>query len=181
MTTTTPTAAERAAAARAEANRFQAEADRIDAAGRAAADQARLDHYRRAATDLARDYREHRDRLKDKLDQLAAADKLDLNQLFTAFVALCDDDARCGALNTHGSMLNTLEPEPRNFRGVQPMPRGAQVAELYGGLTFAGFVDQVTARRREAIRRHHIHQLSAQAHTEITAAEQQARDTAAAG
>ena len=39
MPTTTPTLAERAAAAQAEANQLRAEADRIDAAGRAAADE----------------------------------------------------------------------------------------------------------------------------------------------
>jgi hypothetical protein len=180
MTTTTPTLAEQAAAAQAEANRLRAEADRIDAAGRAAADQAMLEHYRNAATERAREYHEHRDGLKTKLDELAMADKLDLDKLFAAFIALRDDDARCGALNTHSSMLNTLEPPERNHIGVQPMPRGAQVAELYKGLSFAGFVDQLVARRADAIRARHVEELRAQAHTQVQAAEQAAR-TAAGG
>jgi hypothetical protein len=181
MSTTTPTLAEQAAAAQAEANRLRAESDRIDAAGQVAANQATLDHYRHAATELARDYRDHRDGLKTKLDQLAAADKLDLNALFAAFVELADDDARCGALNTHASMLNTLEPPERNHIGVQQMPRGAHVAELYKGLTFAGFVDQVITRRGDAIRGRHTDELRVVAHKEVSAAEQAARTAAAGG
>jgi hypothetical protein len=180
MSTTTPSLAQQAAAAEAEAARLRAEADRIDAAGQAAANQARLDHYRNAATELAGDYRERRDALKTKLDELALADKLDLNALFAAFVQLRDEDSRCGALNTHASMLNTLEPPERNHIGVQQMPRGAQVAELYKGLSFAGFVDQVIARRADAIRGRHIDQLRGEAHKQVQAAEQAAR-TAAGG
>jgi hypothetical protein len=175
------TVAAELAAARAETQRLQQLQDRIDAAGRAAADQTRLAHVQRVATEVARDYRDHRDGLKTKLDQLAAADRLDLDKLFVAFVELRDDDARCGALNLHSSMLNSLEPPERNHIGVQPMPRGAQVAELYKGMSFAGFIDQIVARRADAIRAQHTEQLRAQAHSDVQAAEQSARTAAAGG
>jgi hypothetical protein len=181
MATTETTLPERLAAARAENARLQDLSDRIEAAFRAARDEASLQYYRHAATELAREYREHRDALKTKLDELATADKLDLNQLFAAFVKLSDADSRAGGLAVHASMLQTLEPEPRNHIGVQPMPRGAQVAELYKGMSFGVFLDQLIGRRRDAIRAQHRAELETLAHKEISAAEQSARAAAADG
>jgi hypothetical protein len=180
MTSTTPTLNDQLAAARAETARLQQLQDKIDAAGAEASNAAMLQHYRHAATERAREYRERRDALKIKLDKLAVADKLNLDDLFTAYVALRDDDARCGALNIFASMVNSLEPQQPNAFGVHPMPRGAHVAELYGGWTFTSFLDQVIARRADAIRAHHGETLRAEAHKEVSAAEQQARDAAAA-
>jgi hypothetical protein len=168
------------AAARADFQRLQALQDRIDVAGAEARSTATLVHYRHAATERAREYREHRDELKNKLDRIAMADKLDLNALFTAYVEVRDADARAGALNVHSSMLNTLEPPERNHIGVQPMPHGAQVAELYKGLAFTAFLDHILAQRADRIRAQHRAELEAHAHKEIRAAEQAARDHAAA-
>ena len=90
--TTTPTLDEQLAAARAETARLQELQDRIDAAGAEARSVAMLAHYRHAATERAGEYRQRRDMLKDKLDKLAMADKLDLNALFAVYVELRDDD-----------------------------------------------------------------------------------------
>lgn len=178
--TTTPTLNEQLSAARAETARLQELQDRIDAAGAEARNTTMLAHYRHAATERAREYRDHRDELKNKLDRIAMADKLDLNQLFTAFVELRDADARAGALNVHSSMLNTLEPQERNHIGVQPMPRGAQVAELYKGLAFTAFIGHILAQRADRIRAQHRVELEAAAHREVRGAEQRAREAAAA-
>jgi hypothetical protein len=118
MTTKTPTLDEQFAAAQAEANRLRAEKDRIDGAGIAARDEARLARYKNDATVRAGGYRENRDALHTKLTELAAAENLDLNALFTAYVEMRDADSKAGALNTHASMLNSLEPEPRNAFGA---------------------------------------------------------------
>jgi hypothetical protein len=62
------------------------------------------------------------------------------------------------------------------------MPRSpAQVAELYGGMSFGIWVDQVIARRTAAIRARHVEELRADAHAEVQAAEQAARTAAGGG
>ncbi|MGO8937372.1 MAG: hypothetical protein ACLQLO_09645 [Mycobacterium sp.] len=184
MPTTTPTLAERAAAAQAEANQLRAEADRIDAAGRAAADEARLTHYRRAATEVAGEYRGRRDDLMNKVNQVAMADQIDLNLLFKSWVEMRDCDAQAGALNVHSSMLDSLDPPQKQWNGAHPMPAArAAVNELYtprNGWTFTSFVDRVLAQRADRIRAQHRAELEAQAHDEIQAAEQSARTAAAA-
>jgi hypothetical protein len=185
MTITTPTLAEQAAAAQAEANRLRAEADRVDAAGRDAANQAALTYHQHIATDRAYEYRGLRDELKNRLDELAVSDDLDLNSLFKAWVDMRDTDAEAGALNQHSSMLDALQPpQPDPRTGAYAMPAGrAAVDELYGsknGWQFGAFVDLVLAQRADRIRAQHIAELRAEAHAEIQAAEQTAR-TAAAG
>jgi hypothetical protein len=183
MVTTTPTLAEQAAAAQAEANRLRAEADRIDAAGNQARSEAALQRYRLDATEFAYEYRQHRDTLHTKLTEMAAADDLELNGLFKAWVEMRDADAKAGALNQHSSMLDTLQPPQRQWNGAHPMPGRAAVDELYtprNGWTFASFVDRVLAQRADRQRAKHVEELRAEAHKEVSAAEQQARDAAAA-
>jgi hypothetical protein len=181
-----PTLAERAAVAQAEANTLRAEAERVDAAGRDAANQAALSHHQHIATDRAYEYRGRRDELKNRLDELAVSDDLDLGEMFKAWVAMRDTDAEAGALNQHSSMLDTLQPpQPDPRTGAYAMPAGrAAVDELYSGRngwTFTSFVDRVLAQRAERVRAQHVEQLRAEAHKEVSAAEQQARDAAAAG
>lgn len=184
MATTTPTLAEELTAARAETARLQQLQDKIDKAGAEARNEAMLAHYMHAATERAREHRERRDQLKNRVDELATADKLDLNVLFKAWLEMRDFDAKAGALNQHSSMLDTLQPPQRQWNGAHPMPGRAAVDELYtsrNGWTFTSFVDRVLAQRADRIRAHHVEELRAQSHKEVSAAEQQARDAAAAG
>jgi hypothetical protein len=187
MTTkATPTLHDQAAAAQAEANRLRAEAERVDAAGRDAANQATLAHYQHAAGERAREYRERRDALHAKIIELAAADELDENVLLKGWIDMRDQDARCGALNVHSSMLDSLDPPQPNPRtGAYAMPAGrAACDELYtprNGWTFTSFVDRVLAQRADRIRAQHLEHLRAEAHAESQAAEQAARTAAAGG
>jgi hypothetical protein len=183
LKTPSPTIAEQAAAAQAEANRLRAEAERIDAAGAQARIEAAIQHYHHAATDVAYEYRQQRDTLQTKLTEMAVAED-GLNALFKAWVEMRDADAKAGALNVHCSMLDTLQPPQRQWNGAYPMPSRAAVDELYtprNGWTFSAFVDRVLAQRADRIRAHHVEELRAQSHKEVSAAEQQARDAAAAG
>jgi hypothetical protein len=92
-------------------------------------------------------------------------------------VELCE---YAGAMAVVASAIN--KHKPANERGVFPMPsHAAAVDEKYRGVSFAAFVDQVVARRADAIRGREIERLRAEATAAGDAAEQAARSAAAGG
>jgi hypothetical protein len=180
---TTNTIDDQLATARADFQRPQAFQDRINTAGNEARSTAKRQHYRAAATERSADYRQHRDELKNKLDEIAMSDQLDIDAQFAAWVALRDPDAKAGAINVHSSMLDSLEGPRKNHIGAYEMPRGAAVNELYtpaNGWTFTAFVDRVLALRADRIRAEHQAELQAEAAAEIAAGVDKARAAAAA-
>src|SRR5271165_7670051 len=118
------------AEAKARTQRLQEQADAIDNAVNDAYERTELSHYRRQATAGATEYRNERDQLKAELDAAMVADPLDHAALFEAYIALKDADARAGAMASHASRLNHLDPMPLNAIGAY-QTRPVLVSEMH--------------------------------------------------
>ena len=138
-----------------------------------------LQHYREAATSRAHACRDRRDEAKNRLDQLAAADTIDLNELFTAFLEFKSLDAAAGALETHATRINTIDPLGRNTLGVD-RSHVIGCRALYERLTWTDWLNGVVAERTRRARTRHAAELEDEAHTKIRNAGDQARAKAAA-
>jgi hypothetical protein len=160
-------------------DRLQAQADSISHAEREAYRTTELSVYRREHGPNAVKARNARDAAKDKLDALAAAEKLDLRAIADAFVDLRDADARAGAQQSHGARLNHIDPIRPNFIGA-PQSRPPQVTPLYERTSFWAYLDSILTARYERIRSQRGDELRNAAHAEITAAVDNARAAAAA-
>jgi hypothetical protein len=178
--TATPEAiADALAEAKARTQRLQRQADAIKNAVNEAYERTEKSYYRRMATKVATEYRNQRDAAKDKLDALMMADPLDPIAIADALIGLRELDAKCGAMHSHASRLDYVDPLPNSHIGV-PQTRPVLVSELYQQLTFAQVLDTAIRVRSERIRSQHQAELQADAQAEISAAVDQARTQAAA-
>jgi hypothetical protein len=176
MATTTPTLAERAAAAETQAAELRAQVDHINNSGIAARDQATTAFYSHVATELSEQARQARADLDARLGQIAM-EKPNLGDLWEAWLDRSTADATCGAIATVASIV-APNPGP-NEKGVYGMPLGTRVSEKYRADSFARFVDAVVQKRADRVRDAHIQALRDQAAAAGEQAEQTAR--AAAG
>jgi len=183
MSTTKPTAAQQLAehleAGRQETDRLQAQADAIDAAEHEAKKAARLAHFLEANSTKSWQYRDTRDAVRARLDEIAAAPELDVDALRRTFIELKMEDAKCGALSIHAATLNNLDPLPDNFAGV-PQTRPTQVGEIYAQWTWAAYLEQTIKAHADRIRAQHLQSLQVEAHEDETRAGDEARTAAAA-
>jgi len=170
--------AEHVEASRRETERLQAIASAIDAADEAARAAAELAHYRRTQNPLASEYRERRDALKNKLDELAQASEFDVDELFRVFLELRVEDAKCYSLSIHAARLDYLDPLPPNHVGAARQ-HNCGVTQLYQAWTWSTYLDSVIKERAEAAGRKHLEALQHQAFEEIKQAGDEARAAAA--
>ena len=182
MTTKTSTPeliAEELAALEAESAKRRAKLAAINDAENSARRATELDHYRVAANDRATDYRTARDNAGAHRDAIAAADTIDLNELFNAFLEFKRLDAMAGALHSHAARIDYVDPLPPNEIGA---PRSHVVAcsSLYDRLKWSEYLDWVVAERTKQARSGHARELESEVSTKITAAVEQARAAAAA-
>ena len=169
---------EQLAAAQAEAGRLAARKAAIDQAEADARRTTEIEYYREQADTVAHGYRDGRDAAKRRVDELAFADTINLNELFAAFNEFKARDAECGALETHASRLNYVAPLGRNSHGVD-QTHVIGCASLYGKLTWSSYLDWVVNERAKLARAQHFTELEANAHTKIAAAGEAARSAAA--
>ena len=180
MTTSTrDEIAAQAAALRAKADRAAAQLAAIDQAETDARRTTEVAHYHEAASTTAHDYRDRRDAAKANLDKRAGADAIHLNELFDAFLEFKRLDAECGALHSHASRINYVDPLGRNRLGVD-QAHVVGCSSLYEKLTWSSYLDWVVAERINRARSQHGAELEAGAHAKIAAAGEQARAAAAA-
>jgi hypothetical protein len=180
MTTTPDEIATQAATAQAKANRLAAQVAAIDQAEADARRTTEIEHYHQAASTTAHGYRDRRDAAKVKLDKRAAADTIHLNELFDAFLEFKQLDAECGALRTHASRINYVDPLGRNQLGVD-QSHVIACDSLYDKLTWSSYLDFVVTERVNRARTQHAAELETQARAKIAAAGEQARTATAAG
>jgi hypothetical protein len=183
MATTTTTPEQIAAqldAAEAEAARHRAKLDAIRDAENAERHRVQLEHFTDAAGPRATRYRDERDALRQRCDDLAYAEPVDLSKLFTAFLAFKQSDAKAGALRNHAHRLNSVAPLGRNHAGAD-QAHVIHCDSLYDRLTWGQYLDQVVTERFNRARSRHAAELESEASQKIAAAVEQARAAAAGG
>lgn len=171
--------AEQARAAEIEAARHRAKLAQISDAESTARRDTELQHYREAHGARSMEYRDRLTALKNRIDEMAAADKLSLPDLFDTFIELKDEDARAGAMCSHASRLEYLQPTPLTHIGVHK-PGPPMVSQRFEQTTFTEFVDRVIAARATALRSRHMAELMSEANAKVAAAGEKARAAAAA-
>ncbi|HME16655.1 MAG TPA: hypothetical protein VKG83_14640 [Mycobacterium sp.] len=180
MPSTTPEQiAEQYAAAEADAARHRAKLDAIKDAENAERQRVQLEHFTDAAGPRATRYRDERDEAKAKLDTLAGAETVDVNELFTAFFDFKTLDARAGALRNHAHRINTIAPLGRNHAGAD-QSHVIHCDSLYDQLTWGQYLEQVVTERTRRSGSQHGAELESEASQKVTAAVEQARAAAAA-
>jgi len=80
--------------------------------------------------------------LRQRCDDLAYAEQVDLSKLFTAFLAFKQPDAKAGALRNHAHRLNSVAPLGRNQAGAD-QAHVIHCDSLYDRLTWGQYLDQV--------------------------------------
>ncbi|PIJ36957.1 hypothetical protein BMW24_004495 [Mycobacterium heckeshornense] len=168
------------AKAEAEAARLREHAAAIAEAEQTARDATELRYYRDFYGTQLDGYRERRDAAMAKLDELAAADRLDLAEAVAAFDELQRRDAQAAAAAAHTGRLDGIDPLPDRHNGA-PRTRPPRVQRLYAGLTFTAWLDGVIAGRAQAAHDRHLAELQAQATRVIDEAAATAREQAANG
>jgi hypothetical protein len=171
---------EELAAAKAHANRLAERKAAIDQAEADARRTTEIEYYTDAAGTRAHDKRDRRDAAKAKLDKLAGADAIHLNELFDAFIEFKRRDAECGALHDHASRINYVAPLGRNSLGVD-QAHVIACSQLHERLTWSQYLDQVVAERTQRARSQHAAELQDEVYAKISAAAEQARTAAASG
>jgi hypothetical protein len=180
-TTTTPEQiAEQYAVAEAEAARHRAKLTAITDAENAERHRVQLEHFTDAAGPRANQYGDARDTARQQLDELAYAEQVDLNTLFTAFLTFKELDGQAGALRNHAHRINTIAPLGRNHAGAD-QAHIIQCDELYSRLSWSDYLAAVVAERTARARTEHARALETEVSAKVTAAVAQAARTTAAG
>src|SRR5271168_1093106 len=164
MPSTTP---EQYAAAEADAARHRAKLDAIKDAENAERQRVQLEHFTDAAGPRATRYRDERDEAKAKLDTLAGAETVDVNELFTAFFDFKTLDARAGALRNHAHRINTIAPLGRNHAGAD-QSHVIHCDSLYDQLTWGQYLEQVVTERTRRSGSQHGAELESEASQKVT-------------
>jgi hypothetical protein len=117
------------AQAEAETARLRTKQAAVDAAERDTRHATELRLYREAYGPVSVQHREARDNAHERLARVSGAEVLDVPALLDAFLELKTLDAQCGAVQTHASILDRVDPLPWLPNGAE-RSRPGQVAEM---------------------------------------------------